>query len=110
MLIDSRRSLEIMYFELFERLGLKQSDLRPTSINLFGFSGQAMPPKALVTVLVGVGPIRLDVEFLVVDVPSPYNAIMGRSWIHRMKRCHQLITKRFDFQCQEESWRSEDIK
>ena len=24
-------------------------------------------------------------EFVVVDIPSPYNAIVGRDWLHRMK-------------------------
>ena len=38
-----------------------------------------------VTIQVSAGPVHLDVEFLVVDVPSPYNAIMGCTWIHCMK-------------------------
>lgn len=84
ILTDLRSSSEIMYIELFKKLGLKQS-LRPTTIPLFGFSGYVVHPRGLVTVQVGAGPIRLDVEFLVVDVPSPYNAIMGCTWIHSMK-------------------------
>lgn len=38
ILIDMRSSSEIMYIEMFKKLGLKQS-LRPTTIPLFGFSG-----------------------------------------------------------------------
>ena len=79
MLIDPGSSSEIMYVRLFDKLGLKHSDLRPTSIPLFGFNGQAVHPMGVVTVQVGAGPIYLDVEFLVVDVPPPYNAIMGRT-------------------------------
>lgn len=85
-----------MYAKLFDMLGLKQSDLRPNSIPLFGFSGQVVQPLGLVIVQVGEGPIRLDVEFLVIDVTSPYNAIMGQTWIRRMKAVpstyyHQMI-------------------
>ena len=84
MLIDRGSLSEIMYAGLFVKLGLKHSDLRPTSIPLFGFSGQAVHPMGVITVQVGIGSIRLDTKFLVVDVPSPYNCIMGWTWIHRM--------------------------
>ena len=39
ILIDPGSSSEIMYAGLFDNLGLKKSDLRPTSIPLFGFGG-----------------------------------------------------------------------
>lgn len=97
MLIDLGSSSEIMYVWLFDNLGLKQFYLRPTSIPLFWFSGQAMLPLGLVTVQVGVGPIRLDLEFLVVDVPSPYNTIMGRTWIHRTKAVPSTNHQRIHF-------------
>ncbi|XP_057478211.1 uncharacterized protein LOC130765726 [Actinidia eriantha] len=38
---------------------------------------------------------ELTTEFIVVDIPSPYNAIVGRDWLHRMKgvasTLHQAI-------------------
>ena len=39
MLIDPESSSEILYAKLFDKLGLKHFDLRPTSIPLFGFNG-----------------------------------------------------------------------
>ena len=62
MLVDPGSSSEIMYTGLFDKLGLKHSDLRPTSIPLFGFNGQAMQPMCIITMQIGVGPIRLDTE------------------------------------------------
>ena len=97
MLIDPGASSEIIYAGLFDKLGLKQSDLRPTSIPLFGFSGQVVHPMGVITVQVSAGPIRLNTEFLVVDVPSPYNAIMGRTWIHRMRAVSSTYHQRIRF-------------
>ncbi|GFZ02352.1 hypothetical protein Acr_15g0009600 [Actinidia rufa] len=42
-----------------------------------------------------VGSQELMTEFVMVDIPSPYNAIVGRDWLHRMKgvasTLHQAI-------------------
>ena len=46
MLVDPGSSSEIMFARLFDKLGLKCSDLRPTSITLFEFNGQAVQPWA----------------------------------------------------------------
>lgn len=97
MLIDPGSSSEIMYAELFDKLGLKQSDLRPTFIPLFGFSGVVVHPKGLVTVQVSASPVHLDVEFLVVDVPSPYNVIIGLAWIHCMRVVPSTYHQRISF-------------
>ena len=50
VLVDSGSSLEITYAVLFDKLGLRQSNLKRTSVPLFGFSGQAMHLKGMVTV------------------------------------------------------------
>ena len=97
MLIDPGSTSEIMYAGLFYKLGLKHLDLRPTLIPLFGFSGQAMHSMGVVTVQVGAGFICLGVEFLVVDVPPPYNAIMGQTWIHRMRMVPSTYHQRIHF-------------
>ena len=51
----------------------------------------------MVTIQVGAGPVHLDVEFLVVDVPFFYNAIMGRTWIHRMRAVPSTYHQRIRF-------------
>lgn len=51
----------------------------------------------VVTMQVGTGPIRLDMEFLVVDVLSPYKAIRGQIWIHSMRAVPSTYNQRICF-------------
>jgi hypothetical protein len=85
VLIDQGSCSEIMYPDLFHGLGLKQSDLQPYDAPLFGFSGESIRPMGRITLKVHTGPISLETEFVVIDVPSPYTAIMGRRWLHSLK-------------------------
>ena len=85
VLIDQGSCSEIMYLDLFHGLGLKQSDLQPYDAPLVGFSGESIRPIGQITMAIHMGPISLDTEFLVVNMPSPYTVIMGRRWLHKLK-------------------------
>ena len=74
-----------MYLDLFYSLGLKQSNLQPYDAPLVGLSGESIRPMGRITMAVHTGLISLETEFLVVNVPSPYTAIMGRRWLHKLK-------------------------
>ena len=46
--------------------------------------------------LVQVGPVTFNVQFSVVEDLSPFNAILGRTWLHYMKAIpstyHQMVS------------------
>jgi hypothetical protein len=44
-----------------------------------------------------MGPINLQTEFIVIQAPSPYNAIMGRSWLHRMRAVPSTLHQKLRF-------------
>lgn len=95
ILVDQGSSAEVMFYSLFKRLGLKEDDLTPTDVPLVGFSGSPVYPLGKISLPVCTGSVTLNLEFVVVNVPSPYNAILGRSWLHGMKAIastyHQLV-------------------
>uniref|UniRef100_A0A2N9HA42 Integrase catalytic domain-containing protein n=1 Tax=Fagus sylvatica TaxID=28930 RepID=A0A2N9HA42_FAGSY len=109
VLID-QGSCSKMYPNLFQGLGLKQSDLQPYDAPLVGFSGESVQPMGRIMMTVHTGPISLNIEFLVLDAPSPYTAIMGRRWLHRLKAVpsslHQKLCFPMDFGIMEIKGRS----
>ena len=48
-------------------------------------------------------------DFLVVDVPSPYNVIMGRTWLHSMEAMPSTHHQTLKFPLENESGRVEVI-
>uniref|UniRef100_A0A2N9EPE0 RNase H type-1 domain-containing protein n=1 Tax=Fagus sylvatica TaxID=28930 RepID=A0A2N9EPE0_FAGSY len=47
------------------------------------------------------GPISLQTEFIVVRGTSPYNAIVGRDWLHRMKAVPSTLHQKLRFPTEE---------
>ena len=84
-----------MYFELFKRLGLTQVDMKSSKAPLILSSALNWPLLEMMTLKIRVGTQKLETEFVVVDLPSPYNAIVGRDWVRRMNgvasTLHQVI-------------------
>ena len=95
ILIDPGSSVEIMYESLFRGLGLGKKDLSSTEGPLSGFSGEIVIPSGKVTINVRAGTVSSPTEFFVLNAFSPYNAILGRPWLHRMgavpSTLHQLL-------------------
>lgn len=89
ILIDNGSSVDILYLSTFEHMGIGKDKLRPTTTPLVGFIKDKLYPAGVIMLLVttGVSPRQVTkaVDFLVVDCPSAYNAIMGRPTLNKMK-------------------------
>ncbi|XP_028120244.1 uncharacterized protein LOC114317678 [Camellia sinensis] len=93
--IDQGSTSEVMYYEAFIKLGFNQSDLSPALHPLFGFNTNPEYPLGKITLPVRAGSRTMDVVFLVIKLPSPYNIIMGQTWLHAIQAVpstyHQLL-------------------
>ncbi|GAV91606.1 hypothetical protein CFOL_v3_34998, partial [Cephalotus follicularis] len=81
ILIDSGSSVDILYKYTFDQLRIPTDQLKPVKTPLVGFAGETIRPLGSINLFVvaGTAPRHTQVEmtFLVVDTPSPYNAIVG---------------------------------
>ena len=86
ILVDGRSSANILYKETFEKMGLEASCLKPVSYPVIKFAGAYVVSEATIKLPVKLGEVThsrdMMGEFLVVDVPTTYNAIIGRPLIH----------------------------
>jgi hypothetical protein len=97
VLIDQGSFAEVMYLDLYEKLGLSEVDLYGFTTPIFGFSGEPVIPLGKTVLPVLAGPVNLQTEFIVVKASSPYNAIMGRDWLHRMKAIPSTLHQKLRF-------------
>ena len=84
VMIDQDSAVDIMYPDLYKGLGLKPEDLAAYSSPLVSFEGRMVTPKGQIRLPVQTGMDVVEVDFIVVDVFSPYTAIMGKPWLHTL--------------------------
>ncbi|GAV89895.1 hypothetical protein CFOL_v3_33307, partial [Cephalotus follicularis] len=89
ILIDSGSSADILYKHAFDQLRIPVDQLKPMKTPLVGFAGEMIHPLGSINLFVvaGTAPRQTQVEmmFLVVDTPSPYNAIIGRPGLNLLE-------------------------
>ena len=78
VMIDQGSVADVMYPDLYKGLGLKSEDLTPYSSPLVSFERRMVAPKGLIRLPVQAGMDVVEVDFIIVDVFSPYTTIMGR--------------------------------
>ena len=89
VLMDNGSSVNILCYPTFQQIRLGRDQLRPVNSPLVGFRGMKVQPVGSITLLVVVGAypqqVTKDVNFLVVDCSSSYNAIIGRPTLNSWK-------------------------
>ena len=89
MLVDNGSLADILYYPVFQQMGIDRAQLIPTNASLVGFGGTRIFPLGAITLSVTVGDypqqITRDVTFLVVDNSSAYNDILGRPTLNSWK-------------------------
>ncbi|GJZ72323.1 reverse transcriptase domain-containing protein [Tanacetum coccineum] len=90
MCVDGGSSFEILYEHCFNRLRPEiRNQMVPATTSLVGFSGEIKWPLRQITLLVKVRDDEHStstwMDFMVVRSTSPYNGIIGRSGLRKMK-------------------------
>ncbi|GAV74324.1 hypothetical protein CFOL_v3_17804, partial [Cephalotus follicularis] len=89
ILIDNGSSADILYKHAFDQLRIPVDQLKPVKTPLVGFAGETIHPLGSInlSMVAGTAPRQTQVEmtFLVVDTPSPYNAIIGRPGLNLLE-------------------------
>ena len=89
VLVDNGSSTDILYYPAFQQMNLGRDQLRPVHSPLVGFGGMKVQSVGTITLPVVVGaypqPVTRNVNFLVVDCSSSYNAIIGRPTLNNWK-------------------------
>ena len=84
VLVDQGSGAEIMYHDLYKGLNLRPEDLTAYDSPLVSFDGKIIIPRNQIRLPVQAGSEIVEVDFIVVDVYSPYTAIVARPWLHAL--------------------------
>ena len=85
VLIDHGSTEDLLQLPAFKKMKLSLGVVNPTEQILSSFNGATTITLGDVVLLVKVGPVTQQVLFLIFKDLGPYNAIMGRAWLHSMK-------------------------
>lgn len=85
VLVDQGNGAEIMYPDLYKGLNLKLEDLTANDSPLVSFDGKIVILKGQIRLLMQVGSEIVEMDFIMVDVYSPYTAIVARPWLHTLR-------------------------
>ena len=96
VLIDPGNAADLLHLPAFKQMRVPIDHLHSTGRVLSGFNGATTLSIGDVTFSVKVSSVTQQVLFSVVEDLGPYNAILGRAWLHAMKAVpstyHQTIS------------------
>ena len=78
VLVDQGSRAEIMYPDLYWGLNLRPEDLDRYDSPLMGFNGKMVVLQGMIRLLVQVGDVKVQINFIVVEAFSLYTAILSR--------------------------------
>ena len=100
ILVDNGSSVDILYFQAFERMRLNVSYLKPSPNPVYGLTGDSVNLLGVISLPMTLGEYPRQscvmAKFLVMDQPSAFNAILGRPSLRELRAItsiHHLLMK-----------------
>ena len=97
IMVDQGSGVEIMYPDLYKGLNLKPEDLTAYDSPLVSFNGKVVIPKGQIRLPVQVGSEMVEVDFIVVEVYSPYTVIVARPWLHALGAVFSTLNQKVKY-------------
>ena len=86
ILVDNGSLVDILYCQAFQKIGLKVGDLKPSPNPVYRFTGDSITPMGVISLLMTAEDYPRQscvmADFLVIDQPSAFNAMLGRPSVH----------------------------
>ncbi|XP_058068266.1 uncharacterized protein LOC131217368 [Magnolia sinica] len=102
ILVDTGSLADVIYSEAFEGMRVPRSHLRPMKTPLHGFAGERVISEQAISLPVTAGEgqhqVTIMVDFLVVNVPSVHNIILGRPSLNAMRAVVSTYHLKMKFQ------------
>lgn len=80
VMINGGSGVRVLFWKVFVAMELREEDIRPSTVPLIAFDSSRIQPRGSVWLPIIAVARMLQVKFLVVDSPSPFNTIMGWVW------------------------------
>ena len=89
MFVYNRSVVDIIYLDVYNRMGITESKLSLMTSPLYKFTRDHVIPKGTIKLAVTVGEhprvSKVMNEFLILDCPSTFNRVIGRSLLKALK-------------------------
>jgi hypothetical protein len=89
ILVDNGNSAEIIYWSVIQQMGISRDRIKPFGSPLVGFTGEQVQTMGVISLPITYGTSPRDstimVDFLVIDQPFAYNAIIGCPALNKLR-------------------------
>ena len=85
VLIDTGSSVDLIFRDTLDNMGVDLRDMKPSSRSLTGFNGASETMIGTIKLPVYACGVTRTVKFSVIRTKAPYNAILGTPWLHSFK-------------------------
>ena len=89
MLVDNGSFVDFLYYQAFQRMGLKVNNLKLSPNPIYGFTGDSVIPLGVISLPMTLGEYLrqsyMMIDFLVIDQPSAFNVVLGRPSLRELR-------------------------